>query len=80
MVTTESLEPSAPEHFFAGDVYQDVSKTSEQPREESTLAAQPEREHPRMMDLEALAQMPLESLLYYVLVGEGRKKSEPVGG
>ena len=28
------------------------------------------------MDYEALAQMPLGSLLYYVLVGEGRKRKE----
>lgn len=33
-----------------------------------------------MMDYEELARMPLESLLYYVLVGEGRKKNEPVEG
>ena len=33
-----------------------------------------------MMDCEELAQMPLESLLYYVLVGEGRKRSEPAEG
>ena len=36
--------------------------------------AQPEKEQQRMMDYETLAQMPLESLLYYVLVGAGRKK------
>lgn len=29
-----------------------------------------------MMDYETLEKMPLESLLYYVLVGEGRKRSE----
>ncbi len=29
-----------------------------------------------MMDYETLEKMPLESLLYYVLAGEGRKRSE----
>jgi hypothetical protein len=33
-----------------------------------------------MIDHEILAKMPLESLLYYVLVGEGRKRDEPAGG
>lgn len=32
------------------------------------------------MDCEKLAEMPLESLLYYILVGEGRKRSEPAEG
>ena len=36
----------------------------------------PEEEQKGMMDYEKLAEMPLESLLYYVLVGEGRKKNE----
>jgi hypothetical protein len=40
----------------------------------------PGREQRKMKDVEELARMPLESLLYYVLVGEGRKGSEPVGG
>jgi hypothetical protein len=32
------------------------------------------------METERLAKMPLESLLYYILVGEGRKRSEPAEG
>jgi hypothetical protein len=32
------------------------------------------------MDFEKLAEMPLESLLYYVLVGDGRKRSKPAEG
>jgi hypothetical protein len=32
------------------------------------------------MDYETLEKMPLESLLYYVLVGDGRKRNEPAGG
>jgi hypothetical protein len=32
------------------------------------------------MDFEKLAEMPLESLLYYVLVGDGRKRREPAEG
>jgi hypothetical protein len=42
--------------------------------------AQPAEESQRMMDYEILEKMPLESLLYYVLVGEGRRKREPVEG
>ena len=33
-----------------------------------------------MVDVEKLAQMSLEALLYYVLVGEGRSRNEPVEG
>jgi hypothetical protein len=40
----------------------------------------PEEEQKGMMDYEKLAEMPLESLLYYVLVGEGRKKNEAAAG
>ena len=40
----------------------------------------PEKEPKRMMDLEKVAQMSLESLLYYVLVGDGRTGNEPVEG
>lgn len=40
----------------------------------------PEKESKGMVDMEKLAQMSLESLLYYVLVGDGRKRSEPVEG
>ena len=36
----------------------------------------PAKEQERMMDCETLEKMPLESLLYYVLVGEGRKKKQ----
>jgi hypothetical protein len=36
----------------------------------------PAKEQEPMMDFEALEKMSLESLLYYVLVGEGRKKKE----
>ena len=42
--------------------------------------ARPERESKRMVDLEKLAAMSLESLLYYVLVGEGRNGNEAVEG
>ena len=42
--------------------------------------ARPEKESKRIVDLEKLAQMSLESLLYYVLVGEGRTKDAPVEG
>ena len=42
--------------------------------------AQPVEEPRRMMDYERLAEMPLESLLYYILVGEGRRRSEPTEG
>jgi hypothetical protein len=42
--------------------------------------ARPEKESKRMVDLEKLAQMSLEALLYYVLVGEGRTGSGPVEG
>jgi hypothetical protein len=38
--------------------------------------AGPEEEQQQRMDYETLEKMPLESLLYYVLVGEGRKRSE----
>ena len=38
--------------------------------------AEPAKEQERMMDYETLERMPLESLLYYVLAGEGRKKKE----
>jgi hypothetical protein len=41
--------------------------------------AQPVEEQ-RMMESERLAEMPLESLLYYIPVGEGRKRSEPAAG
>jgi hypothetical protein len=34
----------------------------------------------KMMDLEKVTGMSLESLLYYVLVGEGRVGKEPIGG
>jgi hypothetical protein len=37
-------------------------------------------ESKEMVDLEKLAGMSLESLLYYVLVGEGRAGKEPIGG
>ena len=43
-------------------------------------AARPEKESKRVVDLEKVAQMSLESLLYYVLVGEGRTKEAPVEG
>ena len=36
----------------------------------------PAKEQEQMMDYETLEKMPLESLLYYVLVGEGSKKKE----
>ena len=39
-----------------------------------------EKESKRMVDLETLAEMSLESLLYYVLVGDGRARKEPVEG
>lgn len=39
----------------------------------------PAKEQKQMMDYEKLAKMPLESLLYYVLVGEGRKRREVDG-
>ena len=42
--------------------------------------AQPAEEPKRMLDYERLAAMPLESLLYYILVGEGRKRDEPAAG
>lgn len=42
--------------------------------------ARPEGESKKMVDLEKLAGMSLESLLYYVLVGEGRTWIEPVKG
>ncbi|MGA1980998.1 MAG: hypothetical protein ABSG84_00885 [Acidobacteriaceae bacterium] len=42
--------------------------------------AQHAEENQRMMNYETLEKMPLESLLYYVLVGEGRKISKPVEG
>lgn len=48
--------------------------------EQVAPGAQLEKERTRMMDLEALAKMPLESLLYYVLVGDGRKRIEAAGG
>ena len=38
--------------------------------------AGPSQEQERKMDCETLERMPLESLLYYVLVGQGRKKKE----
>jgi hypothetical protein len=41
---------------------------------------EPGKEQKGMMDYETLAQMPLESLLYYVLVGEGRKRNEADAG
>jgi hypothetical protein len=34
---------------------------------------QPEMEQKKTMSYEELAKMPLESLLYYVLVGDGRR-------
>jgi hypothetical protein len=37
------------------------------------------KEQKRMMDYETLERMPLESLLYYVLVGEGRKRESVEG-
>jgi hypothetical protein len=40
--------------------------------------ARPEKESRRMVDLETLAKMSLESLLYYVLVGEGRTKAAAI--
>ena len=42
--------------------------------------ARPEKESKRMVDLETLAQMSLESLLYYVLVGERRTEAAAVEG
>jgi hypothetical protein len=39
----------------------------------------PAKEQTGMMDYEALARMPLELLLYYVLMGEGKKRSEVEG-
>ena len=42
--------------------------------------ARPEKESKGMVNLEKLAQMSLESLLYYVLAGEGRTKEAPVEG
>ena len=42
--------------------------------------ARPGKESKRMVDVEKLAQMSLEALLYYVLVGEGRTGNEPVEG
>jgi hypothetical protein len=41
---------------------------------------QPEKESTKMVDLKQLAEMPLESLLYYVLVGDGRTTNAPVEG
>ena len=41
--------------------------------------AQPEEEQ-RMLDYEKLAEMPLESLLYYILVGERRKRRAAAEG
>lgn len=38
----------------------------------------PGREQKKMKSFEELARMPLESLLYYVLAGEGSKKAEAV--
>jgi hypothetical protein len=35
--------------------------------------SQPEREQRKTMSYEELAKLPLESLLYYVLVGDGRR-------
>ena len=51
-------------------------------RAELDGAVEPEdaRESGKSMDLEKLAEMSLESLLYYVLVGEGRRSIEPVEG
>jgi hypothetical protein len=40
----------------------------------------PEEEQKGMKSREELAQMSLESLLYYVLVGEGRKRTEAAEG
>ncbi len=39
----------------------------------ATLHALSREEETRKMTVEELAEMPLESLLYYVLVGEGRR-------
>ncbi len=39
-----------------------------------------EKEQQRMRTYEELERMPLESLLYYVLVGDGRKRGEAAGG
>ena len=41
--------------------------------------ARVEWEHARMIDYEVLERMSLEELLYYVLVGDGRRlKAEPM--
>ncbi|HEY4379691.1 MAG TPA: hypothetical protein VGN01_05055 [Acidobacteriaceae bacterium] len=40
-------------------------------------AMRSEKESKRMFDLEKVADMSLESLLYYVLAGEGRKENTP---
>ena len=40
----------------------------------------PEKESRKMVDLKELAEMSLESLLYYVLVGNGRIRNAPVEG
>lgn len=56
-------------------------KTVELPNAESDgPVVGPAKERRGTMDYDALAQMPLESLLYYVLVGEGRKRNEPAEG
>jgi hypothetical protein len=37
---------------------------------------EPKRMSDYMLDYEKIAKMPLESLLYYILVGEGRRRIE----
>jgi hypothetical protein len=51
--------------------------TVREDRVEETRQAEEGR---RVMDCEAMERMPLEELLYYVLVGDGRKKHERVDG
>lgn len=52
-----------------GDAVRQLGSGSSGPR----LNAVQRNEERRMMSAQELAEMPLESLLYYVLVGDGRR-------
>lgn len=57
-----------------------VSVVTSPKTEPDVAGVRPEKEQKQMMDYETLAKMPLESLLYYVLVGDGSKRSEAASG
>jgi hypothetical protein len=50
------------------------------PKAEPIAPGAPPGEEQNTMEIETMAKMPLESLLYYVLVGDGKKKRETAGG